>query len=252
MGKRVRGRKAVGEALVLIAGLPRYGDHQAWGDFIDAAEDMDIRDLRAAQHRISRLYTAAAAAWLMKRAPGCRIEQLALHQDEAAPHGHLLAVLADEQKRVGWNWVCQGLTDSRKKLKRGALMSAIQDCFHADVASKFGLERGTKGSTAVREEINRVRGAQLRAEEEEAELERLRAEVGLLNQAQKTIEDLKAERDQARAERDKVQVDHDKSRGELKKAGAERDEAQGKLKTVEADRDRLKAGHANVVANNRA
>ena len=47
-----------------------------------------------------------------------------------------------------------------------ALMGALQERYHREVGSKFGLARGERGSTAVHQPIDRVAGVKDRIEEE--------------------------------------------------------------------------------------
>ncbi len=104
-----------------------------------------------------------------------------LHLDERSPHIHATAspvVWEWRGPRISWN-VKRGdiLGISRKvpmkKRDNREEMSLLQDLYHSEVASMFGLARGRKGSTATHEEPDRERG-RLERERDEA---RIRAEV---------------------------------------------------------------------------
>ena len=90
---------------------------------------------------------------------------MALHLDEGQPHGHILVVLADERGRLGWNRVRKGFGMTGSESGR-ALMGALQERYHREVASKFGLARGEPGSTAEHQPIDRVAGVKERIDEE--------------------------------------------------------------------------------------
>ena len=85
---------------------------------------------------------------------------------------HVLVVVADHRGRLGWNRVRERFADdgSGKKLRGPQLMSAMQDRFYEDVASRFGLQRGSNsggdGSASKRQPIDREKGIQARIDEE--------------------------------------------------------------------------------------
>lgn len=113
-----------------------------------------------------RKYIAAAGRHLLKCAgPGSRIAHLSLHLDETTTHGHVVLVVADEKGRLGWNRVRRGFGMTGAESGR-ALMGAMQERFHREVASGFGLERGTPGSGLTHEPIDRVAGVKKRLVEE--------------------------------------------------------------------------------------
>ena len=144
----VRGRKADPCVALLFAGPPRYGADDAWS-----------------QKKIAA-WSAACIKWALNRGGnGCRIAHCALHQDEAAPHLHLMVVAADEKGRLGWNRIRRGYGVTGRE--RGPeLMSAMQTCFHLEVGKQHGLERGEVGSTAKHKPIDRRKGLKLRIAEE--------------------------------------------------------------------------------------
>ena len=108
---------------------------------------------------------AAAQHVLQCGGPGVQIAHMALHLDEGQPHGHILAVVADDLGRLGWNRVRKGFGMTGSESGR-ALMGALQERYHREVGSKFGLARGERGSTAVHQPIDRVAGVKDRIEEE--------------------------------------------------------------------------------------
>ena len=150
----VRGRKADPCVALLFAGPPRYGDDDAWS-----------------QKKIGA-WAEGCIKWALKKGgKGCRIAHCALHQDEAAPHLHLVLVAADEKGRLGWNRIRQGFGITGKE--RGPeLMSAMQSSFHLEVGKQHGLERGEIGSTATHQPIDRQKGLELRIAEELKPLQR--------------------------------------------------------------------------------
>ena len=101
-----------------------------------------------------------------------RVAHCALHQDEIAPHLHLVLVAADEKGRLGWNRIQQGFGTGKERGPE--LMSAMQTSFHNEVGKKFDLGRGEVGSTAKRQPIDRGKGLVARVEEE-----RKRADDGI-------------------------------------------------------------------------
>ena len=138
-----RGPKPKGCAEFIVAGL-------SWDDPIE-------------RHR--ELMGAAARHILKCGGRGVRIAHMALHLDEAQPHGHILVVVADERGRLGWNRVRKGFGMTGSESGR-ALMGALQERYHREVGSKFSLARGEPGSTAEHEPIDRVAGVKERLEEE--------------------------------------------------------------------------------------
>ena len=151
----VRGRKADPCSAFLFAGPPPYGDAGAWD-----------------QSRI-RAWATTCIKWALdKGGKGVRVAHCALHQDEIAPHLHLVLVAADEKGRLGWNRIQQGFGTGKERGPE--LMSAMQTSFHNEVGKKFDLGRGEVGSTAKRQPIDRGKGLVARVEEE-----RKRADDGI-------------------------------------------------------------------------
>ena len=145
--EEVRGPKADPCVALLFAGPPRYGDDDAWS-----------------QEKIGA-WAEACIKWTLKSAgKGCRIAHCALHQDEAAPHLHLVLVAADEKGRLGWNRIRQGFGTGKERGPE--LMSAMQSSFHLEVGKQHGLERGEVGSKATHQPIDRQKGLELRIAEE--------------------------------------------------------------------------------------
>ena len=138
-----RGPKPKGCAEFIVAGL-------SWDDPIE-------------RHR--ELMGEAARHILKCGGPGVRIAHMAMHLDETQPHGHILVVVADGRGRLGWNRVRKGFGMTGSESGR-ALMGALQERYHREVASRFGLARGEPGSTAEHEPIDRVAGVKERLEEE--------------------------------------------------------------------------------------
>ena len=113
-----------------------------------------------------RVLRGAAARHILKcGVRGVRIAHMALHLDETQPHGHILVVAADDLGRLGWNRVRKGFGMTGSESGR-ALMGALQERYHREVGSRFGLARGEAGSTAAHQPIDRVAGVKERLEEE--------------------------------------------------------------------------------------
>ena len=124
------------------------------------------------QSRI-RAWATTCIKWALdKGGKGVRVAHCALHQDEIAPHLHLVLVAADEKGRLGWNRIQQGFGTGKERGPE--LMSAMQTSFHNEVGKKFDLGRGEVGSTAKRQPIDRGKGLVARVEEE-----RKRADDGI-------------------------------------------------------------------------
>ena len=176
---------------------------------------------------------------------------------------HVMAVVADDRGRLGWNRVREKFADdgSGKKFSGPKLMSAMQDRFYEEVASRFGLQRGSNsggdGSASKRQPIDREKGIQARIDEETAplrgELVRLQQEIarehgkrsaavkrarneafeagkreGLSRAAIREGQEVRAvtmERDQARANLDAVTMGRDEIRTDLDAVTKQRDEA---------------------------
>ena len=140
-------------------------------------------------------YFETAFEWFVGRAgPHSMVSCAAIHWHETSPHMQILIAavgMTDERvqagktkgkdgkvryrykrtgrkvRRVGWTAIRDGFSPG--KGRDSDRMSRMQDCFHAEVASRFGLERGEVGSQAVHAEIDRAKAARDRAEEAELE-----------------------------------------------------------------------------------
>ena len=152
VGAHTAGRKAAPLVGFVVAGPPAYAAAAAW------------------HQRQVEMWAAESVRWIRKRAgAGAKIVYAALHQDEAAPHLHVWIAAADEKRRLGWNRIRAGFGGGTGK----AMMRSMQDGYHADVASKYGLDRGQKGSTATHQKPDRVEGLRQRLAEEVARGDRL-------------------------------------------------------------------------------
>ena len=179
-GKRVRGRKAEPVVQFLIAGLPRFGDDDAW--FEVTGKRLKVHEKR----NYCRRYHQRALDWLMKCAgPGSRLVRAVSHYDEAAPHLHVQLVAADAEDRIGWNRIRGQFATSpigRGEHARG--LSEMQDQYQLHVAQGFNLARGEVSGAAGRkhEPIDRDRGFELRLDEERAAREQLQRQVRQLQE----------------------------------------------------------------------
>ena len=171
--------------MFLIAGPPAYRKYDEWKPFIDQFLDAHGRSgakipepgskqYRQLQRGVSLEYFRDAVQFVLRRGgPGTRIVRAVVHQDETSPHLHLVTVLADEKQRLGWNRVKQGFArepGARGNVAGKKIFSAVQDRFHEEVASRYGLQRGGASGGASgprkREPINREDGIDARVDEE--------------------------------------------------------------------------------------
>ena len=183
--KSIRGPKPDPLRMFLIAGPPAYRKYDEWKPFIDQFLDAHGRSgakipepgskqYRQLQRGVSLEYFRDAVQFVLRRGgPGTRIVRAVVHQDETSPHLHLVTVLADEKQRLGWNRVKQGFArepGARGNVAGKKIFSAVQDRFHEEVASRYGLQRGGASGGASgprkREPINREDGIDARVDEE--------------------------------------------------------------------------------------
>ena len=100
-----------------------------------------------------------------------QVATAALHRDEADPaHLHVVVLMPPG----GWAEVERTSRVGAGKLRGRHFLSALQDDLHGEVASKYGLERGVKGSKALHAEIDRSRSLESRVKHLEGRLERTR------------------------------------------------------------------------------
>ena len=112
-------------------------------------------------------YYLACLAWLSTYAgPHSRIAAAAIHRDETSAHLHVLFVPVSEGKdgrlKLGFTALLPRFSPGAGRARDR--MSRLQDFFHAEVASKHGLERGVKGSQAKHEKVDRAKAAEFRAQ----------------------------------------------------------------------------------------
>ena len=167
-----------------------------------------------------REYIAAAGRHLLKcGGPGCRLAHLSLHLDETTPHGHAVLVVADEKGRLGWNRVRSGFGMTGAESGR-ALMGAMQERFHREVAHGFGLGRGTPGSGLTHEPIDRVAGVKKRLEEER-EVGRVAGRTEATAEHEKQLEEVRRQH-AAAAEKSESTIKAWKQKAEFEKTRFER------------------------------
>ena len=179
---RGRGRQGCQRVRILFGHPPPFESENAW--------DRD------------RLLSWAkdSASWIeqeIKQASGgtAVLERVDLHLDETSPHLHASIIPAvprapteDQRVRIlfgrphpdeeplklklSWSQLQRSMTPDATS--RSGSMRMLQDMYHADVGSRYGLERG-KPSTRTRAEPNRVEGLKTRVrltEERAARAER--------------------------------------------------------------------------------
>ena len=175
--KRGRGRLGYECVELVFAGPPQTDTEGEWG-----------RELVLA-------WVAEVYEWAKEKlGPESIIAAAALHWDETSPHVHILFVPIKDG-RVGWRRVRDDATyrlTRRTNVHYRKQTSLWQDDLHEKVNTKYGLERGEKGSQATHQAIDRQKGSETmkRNAEAKAERERKKAEE----------ERLKAEREKAKAD----------------------------------------------------
>lgn len=93
--------------------------------------------------RTGKTYFDDAKKWLEKSFGAENVISSHVHRDEKTPHAVFYVVPIDQRAKLN----ARGFFGGRQK------MSAMQDAFHTQVAKKFGLERGVKGSKAEHETV---------------------------------------------------------------------------------------------------
>lgn len=172
-GKR-QGRPPSEGVSMLFAGPPPYGSEGEWpADKLAAWAEQTTR-------------------WAI-RCMGLPVVASALHRDEASPHLHLEFAAVKNGKFVPWREVRRRITGEDHHRRA---MTKLQDMYHEEVASRFGLERGERKSghsrkhhaLAMTESVRALererdmaaeRKARLEAEAEAAERRRRRAEAAI-------------------------------------------------------------------------
>ncbi len=126
----------------------------------------------------------ASYEWVKQTFPGTIVAAAALHQDERAHHVHVLLVplfdTDDKGPRIAWS-KCQKSAAERlagRVLKRpGEQMRVLQNAYHAQVGSRFGLERGEIGSKRKHEEPDSAKGLKDRLADTQERLRDARDEL---------------------------------------------------------------------------
>ena len=152
-----------------------------------------------------------SAAWLRSVLPaGTPVGTLSLHTDERGPHVHGWFPPALEDAHgvyaLSWERACGHMVKQacgRELRTPGAQMRALQNAYHAAVASKYGLERGKLGRYTEYDPPDREKGLAARATETAARLE----------EAQERNAKLEADLDKEREEADRT-VAHYQQRAE--------------------------------------
>ena len=206
----------------IIAGPPPHGSAEKWPEPVENA------------------YFECALAWMMVViGPHSRIAAAVIHRDESSSHMHVLFApvtkLADGELR-------RGITALKPYMAQGqgtgkAQMSVIQDRFHREVAVKYGLERGKKGSGAKHKRVDRAIALERRTEVAKAEA--AKAEAARKAEEEKAAQvraELAASEEAARAALQEAEAKRLAACAEAKKKRAEA-EAQAKHTQAEADRE---------------
>ena len=112
------------------------------------------------------------------------ISAAAIHLDERSPHLHVSAIPIDATGRLGWGHVRRDWARSTYHAGRSSRRDAsgelviLQDRYHRDVAERYGLDRGERGSARKHRAVDRVAGAETRAADV---VETARRELGELD-----------------------------------------------------------------------
>ena len=156
IAKPRRGPKPAGAIDILIGGPPPMDGPDRWDDETVARWARDSLD------------------WIRRACPDAPIAAAALHLDERSPHVHALLVpMSRDRKtgrmRLGNKGVRGSMAATAPPLPKGAKrrkgqhrneMARVQDAYHHHVAARYGLGRGTVGSTARHVDVDPLRGAQ--------------------------------------------------------------------------------------------
>ena len=175
--------------------------------------------------------------------PESVIAVAALHRDETSPHVHLLAIPVADGK-LGWCRV-RDQAMSRIAPKRGKKYSRIQDDFQLRVAARYGLARGTVGSKATHQAIDRQRAAEHAARIAAADAERTRAQAEQAAQDVIDAGQLQADTIHERALFDAAQDRERRAREDEQRAQEE--ERLAAVHAQERERVRTAHRHANKV-----
>lgn len=141
----------------VIAGPPPYGQTDSWStEQVQELLDETIR-------------------FLTQMLPGAFVYAAAIHQDEGAPHGHIFFLpRTRDLGAISWNRAAAEAVGMKPpgagaegRAQQRRIGSAWQDAYFVQVASRLNLGRGQRGSTRRHHAINRVRAAEMRAEEAE-------------------------------------------------------------------------------------
>ena len=213
-----RGRPAAPVCDFLVAGLPTFGDREAWRQWIPDAPNMPREELHRCQGEVAGVFFGDVTRWIARCAgPHSRIAIADIHQDEVAPHLQLMLVAADGTGRAGWNRIGRGFVgENAPPLNSRQFLGAVQDKFYADIGQPFGLERGDTDGARGRSPIDREMGAAGRLAEEEQEATRAQATLAEREAAINRHAGLEAEVEELKTKRDTWA----KERAEWKSAAA--------------------------------
>lgn len=113
-------------------------------------------------------FAATFVKWIRdKLGPRSKIAIAAIHNDETAFHVHVVAVCVSPEGRFGWSHVASTIGEADYKGSQRLFLSGLQDAFHRNVGSKFGIERGAKLDGTKFAPVDRVIGAWQRGVQDE-------------------------------------------------------------------------------------
>lgn len=161
--KRGRGRPPKRCVDMVFAGPPPYAPNPKWNEQRVRRWKAESREWD--EDRILD-WAKDTLAWIDQLFPGCPIAVAAVHRDESSPHLHVLMV-PEIDDRLSWK-AC------KLRAVRSAAYRVIQDRYHKDVARKYGLGRGERGSRRKHTPLSQAEG--MRRADWEDEI-RIKAEV---------------------------------------------------------------------------
>lgn len=102
-------------------------------------------------------WATATVKWLEEGlGPGSTIALAVLHNDETTPHIHVMAMVADENCKLGFTRVRDRLA-GRPTKDHWDCGEALQDAYHENVSKHFGITRGERGAWKKRKEVDRAK-----------------------------------------------------------------------------------------------
>ena len=158
-------------------------------------------------------WATATVKWLEEGlGSGSTIALAVLHNDETTPHIHVMALVADENSKLGFTRVRDRLA-GRPTKDHWDCGEALQDAYHENVSKHFNIERGERGTRKKRKEVDRAKAFKVF---ETRTKFRAQQKVDAAAEREKAAE----EREKSAAERESAAEAREKSAGEREKAAS--------------------------------